>query len=130
MYNSYQLVKILEELLCSITKAVRNEHNDEITPQQRLKHTSIILVVVLHGCQTWSLTYQRLSVLRTGQWKALLWALYLLGSWRQLYSMVPTKVSYPSFLCEEGETAVSETSLAECCILSDNGQSPTAVSQQ
>lgn len=50
MYNSYQLVKILEELLCSLTKAVRNEHNDEITPQQRLEHTSTILVVVLHGC--------------------------------------------------------------------------------
>jgi len=34
---------------------------------------------------------KRFRVLRTGQWKVLLWALYLLGSWSQLYSMGPTK---------------------------------------
>jgi hypothetical protein len=47
MDNNYQLVKILEELHWSLTKAVCNEHNDEITPQQRLEHTSLILLVVL-----------------------------------------------------------------------------------
>jgi hypothetical protein len=55
MYNSYQLVKILQELHCSLTKAICNERNDEITSQQRLEHKSLILLVVLDGCPTWSL---------------------------------------------------------------------------
>jgi len=41
MYSSYQLVKTRGELHCSLTKAVCNEHNDEITPQQRLEHTAL-----------------------------------------------------------------------------------------